>query len=317
MKTVEPQICNIAMEEVGVLHAYLARIAGSKTMIDVGAHHGTAARPFLEDGWRVYGFEPDVRNHSLLAELAREYPLFHMDPRAVSDVAGEGMPFFTSEESTGISTVLPFRESHVKADDVAVTTLEDFFVDHEISQVDFLKIDVEGFDLSVLKGMPWARVRPTAVVCEFEDRKTKALGYTAQDMIQYMQGHGYTVLVSEWHPIETYGLAHRWKRFATPPCKLDDNGWGNLLCFRDDFSRDLFDEALIEFCGGFTRNVERRLISQRKRNALLQEQVIALQSEIDACENSLTWKLTRPLCQGFAWIKALLRSPSSKARCTR
>jgi FkbM family methyltransferase len=310
MKTVEPQICNIAMEEVGVLHAYLAGIADSKTMIDVGAHHGTAARPFLEDGWRVYGFEPDVRNHSLLAELACEHPLFHMDPRAVSDVAGECMPFFTSEESTGISTLRPFRESHVKAGEVGVTTLKDFFDDEGISEVDFLKIDVEGFDFSVLKGMPWASVRPTVVVCEFEDRKTKPLGYTVQDMIRYMQEHGYTVLVSEWFPIEAYGSAHQWKRFVSPPCTLADTGWGNLLCFRDDFSRDLFDDALVAFCGGFTQNVERRLSNQRKRNALLHEQIIGLQSDIESFETSLSWKLTRPLSQALAWAKALLRRPS-------
>jgi hypothetical protein len=86
--------------------------------------------------------------------------------------------------------------------------------------VDFLKIDTEGHDLFVLQGFPWERNRPQVIECEFEDLKSKPLGYTTKDMADFLVGKGYTVYVSEWHPILKYGQRHDWHRLQKYPCDL-------------------------------------------------------------------------------------------------
>ena len=53
---------------------------------------------------------------------------------------------------------------------------------YALSKIDFLKIDVEGLDWNVLKGVPWDRVKPEVIECEFEDAKTLALGHTYRDI---------------------------------------------------------------------------------------------------------------------------------------
>ena len=37
-------------------------------------------------------------------------------------------------------------------------------------------------DLMVLKGLPWDRIQPDAIMVEFEDRKTRPIGYSTSDM---------------------------------------------------------------------------------------------------------------------------------------
>ena len=164
----------------------------------------------------------------------------HIDPRAVSNRIEDGVPFYRSAISAGISGLSSFHPTHEAQGTVDTVTLGTFFRHHRITAVDFLKIDTEGYDLFVLQGVPWQDVAPRVVLCEFEDRKTRPLGYRFEDLAAYLLDRGYEVLVSEWHPIVAYGTAHRWRRFEPYPCTLrDPQAWGNLIAVRDpeDYSR--------------------------------------------------------------------------------
>ena len=203
-------------------------------MVDVGAHVGSALPPFLEKGWKIFAFEPDEKNREILEKRYGNQPNVIIDKRAVSDRPAEKVPFYTSKESTGISSLAFFHGTHEKAGDVSVTTLGKFCEEHKIGHIDFLLVDAEGYDLFVLKGLDWSKIKPDIVVCEFEDRKTNTLGYNFHDMATFLQDRGYEVLVSEWHPILRYGIAHDWRRLAKYPCVLDSpNAWGNLIAFRE------------------------------------------------------------------------------------
>lgn len=206
----------------------------SGIMIDVGAHHGSALAPFLDRGWRVYAFEPDPDNRKRLLARYGHNPLLSVDSRAVSDKADQSVAFYSSSESTGISTLTPFRDTHQKVCQVCTTRLLDFCRDNEIKHVDFLKTDTEGYDFMVLKGFPWETVRPSAIQCEFEDRKTLPLGYNFHDMARFLMDKGYTVFVSEWHPVIRYGIRHDWRRLVPYPCQLvSPDAWGNLIAFKN------------------------------------------------------------------------------------
>jgi FkbM family methyltransferase len=203
-------------------------------MIDVGAHLGSALSPFLEKGWKIFAFEPDEKNRVILEKRYENQPNLVVDPRAVSDQSAERLPFFTSSESTGISSLAYFDESHKKTADVSSTTLGEFCREHQIDHINFLLVDAEGYDLLVLKGLDWSAIKPDIIICEFEDSKTGCLGYTFHDMAEFLQDRGYEVLVSEWHPILRYGIAHDWHRLAKYPCELNNqNAWGNLIACRD------------------------------------------------------------------------------------
>src|SRR5690606_33598048 len=45
---------------------------------------------------------------------------------------------------------------------------------------------------------------------------------------------GYSVYVSEWHPVVRYGIQHDWHRLMKYPCRLANTAsWGNILAFRE------------------------------------------------------------------------------------
>lgn len=204
-------------------------------MIDVGAHVGTSLMPFARRGWTVYAFEPDAGNRARLQKKVARFDRVTVDPRAVSDTIAGGVPFYTSDQSTGISGLSAFHQSHSETTTVDTITLAAFMAEHGIRAVDFLKVDAEGFDLLVLKGLPWDKIKPHVIMCEFEDAKTRPLDYTYPDMARFLEERGYRVVVSEWFPIQAYGREHQWRCFSTWPCELEDqNGWGNLIAATDD-----------------------------------------------------------------------------------
>lgn len=235
------------LDETKIVAHLLATLPACSVMIDVGAHHGTALAPFGEMGWKVFAFEPDPENRKCLLERYGDAQNIAIDPRAVGECAETGVAFYVSEESTGISSMLAFRDSHKPADAVDVTTVAGIIADNNIEHVNFLKIDVEGYDFSVLKSVPWGGIEPDVIECEFEDAKTKYLGHSWKDICEYLVTKGYAVYVSEWHPIIRYGIRHDWRQLIRYPCELaDSNGWGNLLAFKNDPGAAAMQEALHE-----------------------------------------------------------------------
>lgn len=222
------------LDENAALASVFADDPEPGVMIDVGAHFGSTTIPFLERGWRVLGFEPDKSKHAALADIAARHPgLFELFPCAVGDTPHPGVQFYTSTESTGIASLVPFRETHTKGSLVPVRTLREVVGERSLNRVDYLKIDAEGYDLRVLEGFPFDRLTPRAVMCEFEDAKTTRIGYGTHDLGRFLLDHGYAVYLSEWHPIVRYGITHRWRSIRRYPCQLqDERGWGNFLAVR-------------------------------------------------------------------------------------
>lgn len=237
----------LRVNEVRLAYRILQADQTPGIMIDIGAHYGSALLPFADSNWRIFAFEPDSENRTKLVGAVEDLPNVRIDPRAVSDQVQTDVTLYRSEVSTGISGLSSFHASHQAAERVTVTTLEQFLDEQGIADqtIDFLKIDTEGFDLNVLKGVAWGACSPRVILCEFEDAKTTPLGYTFHDLAHYLVAHGYRLVVSEWYPVKEYGGAHKWRRFASYPCELKDSGgWGNILAVRE---ADLYD-SLLRLC---------------------------------------------------------------------
>jgi FkbM family methyltransferase len=214
-------------------------------MVDVGAHFGESFRPFCEMGWKVLAFEPDSnpkKQYSIRNQLNTESLIFTC---ALSDSAAKQITFYRSEISTGISGLIPFHDSHQGNLTVDTDTLKAVLEREKIDRVDFLKIDTEGNDLLVLKGLDWC-LRPDIILCEFEDEKTKLVGYDYMDLGNYLLSAGYEVYMSEWFPIVKYGSNHKWRTMRKFPCDLsDEKSWGNFIAILPNKMQDFQRAALL------------------------------------------------------------------------
>jgi len=235
-----PRLDGARLDEAALVLA-LARFQTTAPgrLVDVGAHRGGFLAPFRDAGWSVLAIEPEPDNRAALLATVGDDPTVTVEPVALSDAPINNAPFYTATESTGVATLTPFLESHRETARVRVETLTAVLNRHGIETVDVLKVDAEGWDPRVLLGLDWARWRPRVVMAEFENRKTLPLGWSMGDLVALLEGRGYRVFVSEWHPVVRYGARHDWRRlFSWPPGDTDPlpeaDGWGNLIAIHPD-----------------------------------------------------------------------------------
>ncbi|MDO8287589.1 MAG: FkbM family methyltransferase [Parvibaculum sp.] len=217
------------VDEVAMMAALCGR---GGVMVDVGAHHGGSTEQFLALGWKVIAYEPDPNNRAKFIEAHGSNPSVQWSPDAISLKDGEKVQLFASDVSTGISGLSAFHPSHEPLAIVNTVRLDADLKRRGVEKVDFLKIDVEGFDFFALQSFDWA-LHPRFAVYEFENNKTVPLGYTLDDSAAFMRGQGYHLLYSVWEPIVRYGTSHTWRGLYGDPPADAAVCWGNVMCFRD------------------------------------------------------------------------------------
>ena len=83
---------------------------------------------------------------------------------------------------------LPAVDEPIRTERVTVRRLDDVLAEWGVTKVDFLKLDVEGAELSVLCGamkLLHGESRP-AILAEVRDTRTHPWGYGAREIIQFL-----------------------------------------------------------------------------------------------------------------------------------
>ena len=168
-------------------------------MLDVGAHVGyfslLAARLVGSEG-KVFSFEPDPINYDLLVqniELNQYGNIFPVNS-AVGDKVGSLTLFQTALDNGRHSTYhhgLPESGSV----EVAVSTLDAFLDARDWPDIDLVKVDVEGAEMDVLRGMAGLLEKSPGLnlIMEFNPALLQSAGVTPSDMIQEVQSRGFTL----------------------------------------------------------------------------------------------------------------------------
>ena len=176
---------------------------------DVGANMGLWSEAFL----KMYG--PAIRSHHMFEPLSgnlerlgkrrqnilsRMVGDLHVHPVAVGPEAGEVALNFDTEHSTLAS--VQNTKSVIGANTIALSqsrkvsqiALDDEIERQGIDFVDFLKIDVEGYEMSVLKGASRALAEGRIGVVLFEfGAHQGGEGGSFKDFHALLSGHGYHV----------------------------------------------------------------------------------------------------------------------------
>jgi len=127
-------------------------IENGEVVLDVGAHVGLftmKARKAVGENGLVVAIEPEPKNAALLSENVRSHGFKNVVvvKKAAGNHKGK-VKLYVSLGSRGHS-LLPIRPSSI---DVDMDTLDNIAAELGLTRVDFIKIDVEGAELDVLKG---------------------------------------------------------------------------------------------------------------------------------------------------------------------
>jgi len=169
------------------------------TVLDIGAHHGyysLLASQKVGPTGRVIAFEPSPRERAHLIEHLRINSCTNtrVEPSAVGETAGFSELYVVNGKETGFNSLRPPEVSEATTTtQVQVIRLADYLEQNQIPVVDFIKLDVEGGELGVLKGAGrfLDRSPRPVILCEVDDARTRPWGYAAREVLEYLEKRGF------------------------------------------------------------------------------------------------------------------------------
>ena len=177
-----------------ILRALLDGLTGSETVWDVGACVGTYAcftAKRLSDG-HVVAFEPELTNRRRLEEnLAANAPRDRWDvsPAALSDADGTGTLASEFVEAGGGHHYLIDSDDGIPVERRRGESL----LDAGTPAPDILKVDVQGAELRVLRGMGSALDSVNHIYLEVHSTKTERYGSSSTEVEAFLQRAGYSL----------------------------------------------------------------------------------------------------------------------------
>lgn len=161
------------------LRGALEKIPGRRIAVDIGAHKGIWTKVLMEEFDQVYSFEPIEDNFKVLQEI---------NPYSYRVALGDhnGSCSFKSGENTG--------QYHIDGLDgeYRITTLDEFHFD----EVDFIKIDVEGYENHTIIGSIETIERCKPAILLEDNGLTIRYGVTSKELEDTMENLGYEKVAS-------------------------------------------------------------------------------------------------------------------------
>lgn len=253
--------------------------------IDVGANDPvefSVTKAFYDAGWSGINVEPMEQYYKLLiSQRKRDINL----PIAISDKKGTFNIFEIKD--TGLSTldeqIAKQQEKAgriIKKKKIETETLNNVCKKYVHQEINFLKIDVEGFEVSVLKSLDLQKYRPWIILIETTEPSTGKIDKFEGESL--LINNNYKGIYFDG--INTFYIAKE---------KLESLE-GYFKCPPNVFDRyELFSEIKLR------AEISRKNEIINKQN----QELYTLKSEMQALKNSLSWRITKPLRDIKKYIK--------------
>jgi FkbM family methyltransferase len=176
----------------------LARyLSPGSTVVDAGANIGVYSQ-FLARcvglGGVVHSFEPSPENFGRLHAALSEFSNVRLNQLAVSDKTGDSL-LYVSEELNVDHRAYPIEGETRRTLSIRTTMLDDYFKPGE--RVDFIKMDVQGYELHVLLGAKRVMQENPDIklLLEFWPYGLKQAGTRWEELIEMLRDFGMDLVV--------------------------------------------------------------------------------------------------------------------------
>lgn len=193
---------------------------------DIGAHVGLVTRPLARivgSEGRVYAFEPDPALFSLLKFNTATFPQVNVQRLAISSHTHTAA--FHLHPTSGMSNSLVNAWEGSSQIEVQCSSFDDWVGLKSVSKIRLVKIDVEGAEPLVLRGMhqTLSSINKPLIVMEFCPKNLGSYE-SEEEIFGIFENYGYSV-----HAIGTKGSLHRLHNLEEIYGTLNDNGYVNLF----------------------------------------------------------------------------------------
>ena len=173
------------------------KIKTGNIVVDIGANIGlhtlNMARIVGNTG-QVFAFEPDPSNFKILEKNVKinNYQNIILEQRAVGD-KHERTTLYQSDHP-GMHRIFPQTKQAKGQVKVELISLDKYFIDSNLAdRINFIKIDVEGMEFGVLKGMKniLKNNKNIKILFEFVPKDTIEAGFIPIELLNYLTSNGF------------------------------------------------------------------------------------------------------------------------------
>ena len=173
---------------------FVKSVRPGDVVVDVGANTGyytLIAAKLVGDSGRVYAFEPDPVSFELLQRNVRLNRLHNvvLERKAVSNENGV-LKLYIAEENKGDHRIYQPEGEQRESVSVDAVSLNSYFEGLHAT-VDFVKVDTQGAELSILLGMDELvrRSKEIAMAFEYSPWHLAGLGTTGRELLDEIESH--------------------------------------------------------------------------------------------------------------------------------
>jgi len=187
-------ICRYGCCEPETVKAAMFHLQKHHVFFDLGAHVGQytlLASPLCR---LVHSFEAVPDTFDLLCRNIRINRLANVQAEnlAVSDRCGSVTIYEGTTNNLNLSSLAPMSDGQ-RTFSVAAVSIDHYCATHNVVP-DVMKIDVEGAEISVLRGAAQVlREKHPTLLVEIAELNLRRFGFTAADLISELKGFGYSL----------------------------------------------------------------------------------------------------------------------------
>ncbi len=197
-----------------VLEFFKTKLFGQITVIDVGAHYGETIEIFQKKLKikKIYSFEASPKNFKI---LEKNFPKNNTSNVEIFNYGlGEGFfdSFINQTAESSSSTINKINSNSkyldrklkvlkIRNDDgfsqklpIKIITLDDFINKKKITNIDLLKIDTEGYEYKVLKGLKKNHSKIKIIYFEHHYDDMILKNYTFTDIHELLKSYGFGMI---------------------------------------------------------------------------------------------------------------------------
>jgi FkbM family methyltransferase len=182
------------------------------TVLDIGAHHGyytLLLSKAVGSRGKVIAFEPSPRErirlrHHVWLNCCKNVQI---ESLALGSSNGEAELYLVEGAEDWCNSLRPPTvRASTKIVGVCVGSLDEYISSKGLGPIDFIKLDVEGAELDVLRGAKnlLASGKRPALLTEVYDIRTEPWGYRAHEIVRLLDQAGYL-----WFAVSEDGSLHR------------------------------------------------------------------------------------------------------------
>lgn len=177
-------------------------------IVEAGAYNGDDSKS-MANFWpqaTIYSFEPIPELYSKLQHQVAGIRQIQTFQVAIGDFVGTANMFVSEYEhapdvATQSSSLLEPKEhllyspvTFPRTIDVAVQTFDSWAQENNVDHIDFMWLDMQGYELNALKACPNMLATVTAILTEVEFVEAYKGQYMFEDVKTWLEGQGFTMI---------------------------------------------------------------------------------------------------------------------------